>query len=62
MKLHDNTKSVRIDKRLVDKISQIAKSKGQTIAGYISVHLSKPVDRDWIKYNEKINGLQQRTN
>lgn len=58
MKLHDNTKSVRIDKALVEKITKIAKTKGQTIAGYIGVHLSKQVDRDWVKFQEKKNGLQ----
>lgn len=59
MKPHDNTKSVRIDKPLVEKIAKIAKLRGQTIAGYIGVHLSKQVDRDWVKFQEKSNGFQQ---
>jgi hypothetical protein len=59
MKQHETTDSVRIDKGLAEKIRQIAKLKGQTIAGYINVNLSRQVERDWAKYNEKINGLQQ---
>lgn len=59
MKQHETTDSVRIDKAIVDKIREIAPSKGQTIAGYISVHLSRQVERDWVKFNEKKNGLQQ---
>jgi hypothetical protein len=59
VKQQETTDSVRIDKFLVEKIRQIAKLKGQTIAGYINVNLSRQVERDWAKYNEKINGLQQ---
>lgn len=53
MKQQETTDSVRIDKDLVEKIRQIAKKKGQTIAGYINTHLLKPVERDWIKIKEK---------
>jgi hypothetical protein len=59
MKPHDNTDSVRIDKVLMTKIREIAKKKGQTIAGYIGVHLSKQVDRDWVKLKAKEDGFQQ---
>jgi predicted DNA-binding protein len=60
MKQQDTTYSVRIDAELVEKIKSIAKSKGQTISGYINVNLSKPVERDWQKFKEKQeNGLQQ---
>ena len=62
MKQQETTDSVRIDSGLVEKIRQIAKSKGQTIAGYINVHLSRQVERDWVKFNEKKNGLQQSKN
>ena len=58
MNPHDNTDSVRIDKELVKKIREISKKKGQTIAGYIGVHLSKQVDRDWGKLKDKLDGLQ----
>ena len=53
-----STKAVRTDKALLEKIRKIAKVKGQTIAGYINVHLERPVERDWVKYKEKIDGLQ----
>jgi len=62
MKQRETTDSVRIDKELMNKIRQIAKKKGQTIAGYINTHLSLPVGRDWVKLQEKINGLQQTKN
>lgn len=59
MKQQETTDSVRIDKEIVEKIRKIARKKGQTIAGYINVHLSKQVERDWVKINEKTDGLQQ---
>lgn len=43
------TESVRIDKELLEKIKVIAKSKGQTISGYINVNLYRVVDRHWHK-------------
>ena len=58
MTQQETTDSVRIDKALLEKIRKIAKVKGQTIAGYINVHLERPVERDWVKYKEKIDGLQ----
>ena len=51
----DTTNSVRIDKDILDKIRIVAKSKGQTILGYINVNLSKQVNRDWSKFENKIN-------
>jgi hypothetical protein len=47
------TDSVRIDKEILDKIRYIAKSKGQTISGYINISLGKQVERDWIKIISK---------
>jgi hypothetical protein len=45
----NTTESVRIDKDILEKIKVISKFKGQTISGYINVHLSKTVDRHWLK-------------
>lgn len=61
MTQQETTSSVRIDASMVEKIKEIAKSKGQTIAGYINVNLSKVVERDWVKFKEKNHGLQQST-
>lgn len=43
----NTTESVKINKELLDKIKVIAKSRGQTISGYININLQKPVDRHW---------------
>jgi predicted DNA-binding protein len=54
------TDSVRLSKEMLDKIRYIAKSKGQTISGYINISLGKQVDRDWVKFidkNEKKNNF-----
>lgn len=54
------TDSVRLSKEMLDKIRYIAKSKGQTISGYINLSLGKQVDRDWTKFidkNEKKNNF-----
>lgn len=62
MKQQETTDSVRIDKESVEKIRQISKSRGQTIAGYINTHLLKPVERDWVKFKERQIGLQSGKN
>ncbi len=59
MKQHEATDSVRINKDLFTKIKQIAKSKRQTYAGYIELHLQKQVERDWQKLHAVKDGLQQ---
>jgi predicted DNA-binding protein len=54
------TDSVRLSKEILDKIRYIAKSKGQTISGYINLSLGKQVERDWVKFidkNEKKNNF-----
>ena len=54
------TDSVRLSKEMLDKIRYIAKSKGQTISGYINISLGKQVDKDWTKFiskNEKKNNF-----
>jgi len=47
------TDSVRISKDILEKIKIISKLKGQTISGYINVNLSKQVDKDWFKFQNK---------
>lgn len=49
----DTTESIRIDKELMDKIRIIAKNNGQTLTGYINVHLSKTVERQWQKFSNE---------
>ncbi len=55
MKQHKTTDSVRIPKDLLSKIREIAKSKRQTLAGYIELNLQKPVERDWKKLHPEEN-------
>jgi hypothetical protein len=52
--LQKTTESVKIDKELLYKIKIIAKSKGQTISGYININLQKPVDRHWYQTQTEI--------
>jgi hypothetical protein len=52
---NDTTNTVRIDKDILDKIRYIAKTKGQTILGYINVNLKKQVDKDWARFQNKID-------
>lgn len=47
------TDSIRIDKDLLDKIRQLAKSRGQTISGFINVNLSRTVERAWHKFESQ---------
>jgi hypothetical protein len=47
------TDSVRISKDIFEKIKIISKLKGQTISGYVNVNLSKQVDKDWFKFQNK---------
>lgn len=44
--------TVKIDADLLEKIRYIAKSKGQTISGFIRVCLEKQVAKDWMKFNK----------
>jgi predicted transcriptional regulator len=62
MDVHHNTESLRLNKDLMQKIREIAKSKRQTISGYIEINLLKTVDRDWRKLKEKEDGFQQSKN
>jgi hypothetical protein len=55
MEQHETTGGIRINRDMVDKIRDIAKSKGQKISGYIEVNLSKAVERDWKKLHPEEN-------
>jgi hypothetical protein len=55
----NTTESVRIDRDILEKIKVISKLRGQTISGYINVHLSKTVDRHWLKTT---NSLDKKSN
>lgn len=46
------SESVKIPTELLEKIRYIAKSKGQTITGYIRICLEKQVSKDWMKFNK----------
>lgn len=48
-----DTRSLRIDSSLLERIRIISKSKGQTISGYISVILKKQIEKDWAKLYPK---------
>jgi antitoxin component of RelBE/YafQ-DinJ toxin-antitoxin module len=49
----NTTDSIRINKELLDKIRTIAKSRGQTISGFVNINLNKVVDRAWHKIEIK---------
>jgi predicted DNA-binding protein len=51
LKETNETDTVRISKDILDKIRYVSKQKGQTISGYISVNLSKQIEKDWKKFN-----------
>lgn len=48
-----DTRSLRIDSDLLERIRIVSKSKGQTISGYIYVILKKQVEKDWSKLHPK---------
>ena len=56
MKQHEATDSMRINKDLLNKIREVAKSKRQSIAGYVELKLHLLVERDWKKLQDKTNG------
>ena len=51
--INTSSNTVRIDKDILEKIKFIAKSKGQTISGYINISLSKAVEKEWAKFSER---------
>lgn len=50
--LNTPSNTVKIDQDLLEKIRYIAKSKGQTITGYIRLCLEKQVTKDWVKFTK----------
>jgi len=52
LQINTPSNTVKIDKDLLEKIRYIAKSKGQTISGYIRLCLEKQVTKDWMKFNK----------
>lgn len=53
----NTTESVRLQKDLLEKIRQISKKNGQTISGYVNHRLTKIVERDWLKFDNKIHKI-----
>jgi len=49
MKPQSTTESTRIDKMVLDAIKIIIPTTGQTITGYINLHLRKQVEKDLLK-------------
>jgi predicted DNA-binding protein len=50
--INTSSNTVKIDAELLEKIRYIAKSKGQTITGYIRLCLEKQVAKDWMRFNK----------
>jgi hypothetical protein len=49
MKPQSTTESTRVDKMVLDAIKIIIPTTGQTITGYINLHLRKQVEKDLLK-------------
>lgn len=49
MKPQSTTESTRVDKAILDAIKIIIPTTGQTITGYINLHLRKQVEKDLLK-------------
>jgi uncharacterized protein YdhG (YjbR/CyaY superfamily) len=49
MNTQNNTESIRISKALLDDIKKIIPLTGQTVKGYVEIHLKKQVDKDLLK-------------
>ena len=52
MKPQSTTESTRIDKELLDAIKLIVPTTGQTITGYINIHLRKQIEKDLLKMSK----------
>ena len=53
MNTQNNTESIRIDKLLLDSIKKIIPLTGQTVKGYVEIHLKKQVEKDLSKIFKK---------
>jgi len=60
--MQQSTDSVRIEKEILDKIRSIAKTKGQTISGYINRTLAKTVERQWSKIQDDAINKNKKDN
>ncbi len=49
MKPQSTSESTRVDKIVLDAIKIIIPTTGQTITGYINLHLRKQVEKDLLK-------------
>lgn len=58
--MQQSTDSVRIEKEILEKIRSIAKTKGQTISGYINRTLAKTVERQWSKIQDDANNKNKK--
>jgi len=58
MKPQNTTESARVDKELLDAIKKIIPTTGQTITGYINIHLRKQVEKDLSRIAKKSNEIQ----
>jgi len=58
MKPQSTTESTRVDKMVLDAIKIIVSTTGQTITGYINLHLRKQVEKDLLK----ITKLHEKNN
>jgi predicted transcriptional regulator len=60
--MQQSTDSVRIEKEILEKIRSIAKTKGQTISGYINRTLAKTVERQWSKIQDDAINKNKKDN
>lgn len=58
MKSQNTTESTRVDKELLEAIKKIVPTTGQTITGYINIHLRRQVEKDLSKIAKKSNENQ----
>jgi hypothetical protein len=53
MNPQNNTESIRVDKSLLESIKKIIPSTGQTVKGYVEIHLKKQIEKDLSKIFKK---------
>jgi hypothetical protein len=53
MKPQNITESIRIDKDLLDSIKKIIPLTGQTVKGYVEIHIKKQIEKDLLKMSKK---------
>lgn len=53
--IHNKTHAVRLEKSLIEKAKLVAKSRFQTMSGYLEQVLTKQVERDLLKIKTKEN-------